>query len=113
MARSFGIGPPVHFISIVMLERDLTNPMSVAKDFSQKKALQFIIKEVIPRRNLTNVVSVARSSVEEFPSVLVGILFGENLQNVMKYGKLFRHKNSFCNPSGIHTGEKPYNVMSV
>ena len=63
VAGSFGIGPPFHFISIFMLERDLTN-LSVARTLVKKKALQFIIKEVILGRNLTNVVSVARSSVE-------------------------------------------------
>ena len=31
VAGSFGIGPPFYFISIFMLERDLTNIMSVAK----------------------------------------------------------------------------------
>ena len=90
VARSFGIRPPFHFISIFMLERDLTNIMSVARTSVKKKVLQLIIKEVILGRNLTNVMSVARFSGERITfQFIIEFILERNLTNVMIVASFF------------------------
>ena len=95
VAGSFGIEPPFHFISIFMLERDLTNIMSVARTLVKKKALQFIIKEVSLGRNLTNVMSVARPSVERISfQFIIEFTLERNLTNVMIVASFFSIKTA-------------------
>ena len=64
--------------------------MSVARTLVKKKVLQLIIKEVILGRNLTNVMSVARFSIERISfQFIIEFILERNLTSVISVARPF------------------------